>query len=686
LIENFHRFNFKLHKEKEMVALRKSILLLAVTLIVGGLASAQTPAFQCTANAGVPPIIRSEGITELLGDLILNCNGGTATAIGATVPAVNIQIFTSAPFTSRLLGDPWTEALLMIDEPFSASNPTVPQLVCGSAGAPFQTIGAVLTDTCGNTGTGIGAGVYSGAAGVAGAPPPGGPGYTARPNIFQGRRVSDNAVLFVGVPIDPPGTSGTRVIRITNIRANASSAGVVVGPGPFAPAAIQAFISATGSTSIPINNPQQTVAFVQQGLSFSLRDSGGGSVSTSDITRLQCIDFNADTANNNAETLDNGIHGYLRYAEGFFTSFKVRNAVTYGPPPVVPPAYSADNALTPVAQSGPGVIYNTETGFFMNTIAQDISSSRATGSRAGLADHGTRLLARFNNIPAGVAIQVGIYQGNPNTVATTSKVRLIGTFDPSGSGVFFAVPAINPSAPGFATVITAGSAVRSGAAVWEVMNADPLSLETIDIPYVVAFDANPGAGTPAGGTGTVIGSFAPISTVVTASSGAPIPRFVDPGTANQRDALIINPCVCNLLFPYVVARGNFDTGIAIANTSRDPFGTQTERGTVTINYFGTNTAGTEPPADTSTEVAPGEILAFNLLDGNAGKNIEPAAGFVGYIITQARFRFCHGFAFISNVGLAANGAFAQGYLGLVIDNSTVSITRGTGSPGEALGQ
>ena len=61
----------------------------------------------------------------------------------------------------------------------------------------------------------------------------GSPGYSCgRPNVFQGRIGAlqnpnqYNAVTFVGVPLDPPGTAFIRTLRITNIRANAAQLGI----------------------------------------------------------------------------------------------------------------------------------------------------------------------------------------------------------------------------------------------------------------------------------------------------------------------------------------------------------------------------------------------------------------------------------------------------------------------------
>jgi len=46
----------------------------------------------------------------------------------------------------------------------------------------------------------------------------------------------------------------------------------------------------------------------------------------------------------------------------------------------------------------------------------------------------------------------------------------------------------------------------------------------------------------------------------------------------------------------------------------------------------------------------------------------PAAGFTGYMIAQAGFQYCHGFAFISKQGAGfQNDNMAMGYLALVLD-------------------
>jgi hypothetical protein len=61
-------------------------------------------------------------------------------------------------------------------------------------------------------------------------------------------------------------------------------------------------------------------------------------------------------------------------------------------------------------------------------------------------------------------------------------------------------------------------------------------------------------------------------------------------------------------------------------------------------------------------VPPGEELIFTLSSGgNFG--VQSTPGFQGYIIAQANFQFCHGFAFLSTV----SNSEAEGYLAIQLD-------------------
>ena len=147
----------------------------------------------------------------------------------------------------------------------------------------------------------------------------------------------------------------------------------------------------------------------------------------------------------------------------------------------------------------------------------------------------------------------------------------------------------------------------------------------------------------------------------------------------------INQCATNLLFPFVTNQAGFDTGIAISNTSRDPFADQNTRlqaGTCTLNYYGGTTGGGAAPAAQTTNAAVegGAQLLFVLSSGgNLGVAATP--GFQGYIIAQCRFQYAHGFAFVTD-GPIGQAKVAEGYLALVMD---ASVGTRTGSLSEVLG-
>lgn len=222
-----------------MSGFRKAFLLMAVLVLVTGIASAQSTPLQCVANSGTTPPVRAEGVAEEVGQVIITCTGGTSTTpYGAAIPTFNVQIFLSTNVTSRLLGHTQSidsEALLLIDEPAPAN-----QLVASSV--PNTTIVPAT-----------GSGQYYG-------------GFPGRPNVFVGQVVGTNSIAWLNVPFDPPGTTSNRVIRLANVRANANQLGV---SSTLIPTSINMFISISGTGSLSLANSQLTVAYVQLGMKFS---------------------------------------------------------------------------------------------------------------------------------------------------------------------------------------------------------------------------------------------------------------------------------------------------------------------------------------------------------------------------------------------------------------------------------
>jgi len=299
----------------------------------------------------------------------------------------------------------------------------------------------------------------------------------------------------------------------------------------------------------------------------------------------------------------------------------------------------------------------------------------------GLADTGTRIQVAFAAVNNGASIFV------PNVVP------LVG-----GAGGYLVL--VSPTA-GSAPTITGASTVGTnlgntsstsltvtgGAAlaVYEVIYADPAAVETATISIGVAFVSNTGQNLPAltGTTPATIGvSFNPIYTPpagTTADSTSAVPRFVLTGT--PANSFAINACSCNLLFPFVTNQAGFDTGIAIANTSVDPFGTAPQHGPITLNFYGSGVNGAAAPAAiTTADVAGGTVFAFTLSGGVSGSTTT-TAGFQGYIISTANFQFCHGFAYVSQAGNPFGGG-SEGYVALEMDTPFGSRTLNSG---EVLG-
>lgn len=562
-----------------MVSFRKSLLLMALLVVVTGVASAQIfNPLSCTANAGVPPIARAEGLAEEVGQVVIVCTGGTPTAVGAPIPTVNVQIFLNTNVTSRLITG-GTEALLLIDEPTATD-----QLLCPG--------GTICTVTSAN---GNGTGNYLG-------------GTSGRPNVWQAIQAtgSTNSLTWLGVPVDPPGTAGNRVIRLVNVRANANQLGV---SSTLIPTSINMFISISGTGSLALTNPQLTVAFVQPGMTFT---SSAG-------TYNQCVpgpyNFN------------------LTFQERFGTAFRHNN-------PNINDTTQPANNQNILDQEVPGKIYNTESMF----------TNKELIANAGVATQGTRLIARFSNVPANVTLAVA----NEATTTAGDRATLVVGHDANGAG---GTVTYGPMSGSTSVALSGGA----GVAVWEVVASNAGQISALVFQVTVNYGTNP---LPGLGTATVTGNYAPTSTVITASSTAPVPRFVD--NPQSATTFTITSCQTNLLYPFVSNQAGFDTGVVVSNTSADPYGTAPQQGPCMVYYYGATAGGGAAPAtQTSGTVNSGSQLVFTL---SAGGNLGIAAtpGFQGYMIIRCNFQFAHGFAFVSDLGAQR---LAMGYIPLVLDQS-----------------
>ena len=258
-------------------------------------------------NGAVTPTIRAEGYTELVGDIVIVCQGGVPVASGVALPTVNITVFLNTAVTSRLQdASNGSEALLFVDEPGSQLAGSVPttQLACAT---PLT--GCTIISN--------------------GAEPPydGSPGH---PNVFQGV-VQGNSVTFYGIPLSPAVNYGVgvapnavRVIRITNLRVNGEGIGAFTSPG-----SVVASISVSGSSALAItNSTPDGRLLLNSGLAY--RTFASGPQQSACSTGVFC-------------------NAVLEFQENFATAFKIRSQGA--------------------AQNIPGQIYNSESGFYSPGLA-----------------------------------------------------------------------------------------------------------------------------------------------------------------------------------------------------------------------------------------------------------------------------------------------------------------------------
>jgi len=666
-----------------MADFRKWILALTVLALFAGLASAQSNLITCSPGTTGIPQLRGEGLTEEVGDIIIQCAGGTFLPAGSVIPTANFVVYLNGTVTSRLLGSSnslpqASEAVLMIDEP---QTPAV-QVACTSSSAGAGINGCTEY---------VSTATYAPVTGV------GGVGGTQGANMFQGV-VSGGAVTFYGVPVLPPVSSGAvRIFRITNIRVNANG----LSGGGTLPGTAQADV-AIGSLTNPntglntnytvsVSNPQLTVGFVSQSLSTSVYNPYSHSTTYfSSITGLaQCATYTS----NGRTSGDPVALETLRFSELQGSAFKTRGLTT---------------------QTIPGNnTFNTESGF---TFAGYTGS--VTGSEAGYADWGTRLKAVFTNIPSGVNLYVGTSNLN-----SSDNAQLSAPFAPTSSfaelvtseaQTYFgsSLPLLAATGTSTADVTVSGGGTASGpfsgtatfaqlpivngsaTAVWEVVNSLANTAENFDFEVYLYSYPNVTSNTPTPGTMSVNLSYAPVpdatdnmtlAAASVASYNYGVPRFAD--TSKAATTATVSICQTALLFPYVTETAGFDTGLAIANTSADPFGTPAQTGACSVYWYGTTPPTTNPgyvgsAGYQTTAPTTAQYMAAGTIQAWATSVAAP--GFNGYVIAVCNFQMAHGFAFVSDLG-ARN--LAMGYLADVL---SVPINGGTprfvATGGEGNGQ
>jgi hypothetical protein len=696
LKENFDRFNFALYKEKQMVDFRRWFTVLAVLAVMAFSASAQVGVangsanslLACVATAAGTPELRPEGYTELAGDIVISCTGGPVLQQGASIPTTNIVVYMApaVPITSRFLSSNGaSEALLIIDEAGAniatgatgGYGPQAPQSLCTNAQqqAPSGSSCSAFVgkDTSGQ---------YVVAVTAAG-------GVTPAQNVYQGK-VGDfgaNSVTFYNVPVLPPATSGvSRTFRITNVR--------VPIPGGNLSGTLQAIISTSPNQTLPVAGTAINIGVVGPAMTAAVKPVSA--------PFQQCLPASVALSAN------------LIFTEGFATGFKTRvvpGGINNGIPGNTTgnTTYAAEGTNSnPAIQNIPGGLYggfaaNSESGFIFPPLAATISGNTYT---AGLADYGTRLKAVFTNIPSGLTMYVSTVSsgtapvqvgGTPLSAYAVLVGANSGEATPDGTS-FTPIAGTVTGSDNLPAIALSANSSGVATAIWEVTNANPSAQDVLSFSVYISYKATSAtAANPYGlpitdlplgaAVNNVALSFAPepgggsFSTTNSTQGQLPTPRFAIVKTQQGRWTTI-NLCQTTLLYPFVTGASGFDTGIAVANTSWDPFGTINQTGSCKLYGYGVTVAAAGNTA--SQPVIQGCDMISNPLPGTNCFPIVPAGqvmsvlasatltNFQGYVIAVCNFQYAHGYAAVTDLGIRN---LWSSYLALELNNAPIGTLR-----------
>lgn len=279
------------------------------------------------------------------------------------------------------------------------------------------------------------------------------------------------------------------------------------------------------------------------------------------------------------------------------------------------------------------------------------TQTQSGNNGASVVDNSTQIRLTFNNVPAGVtitlptAVQIGTSSNNSSLAATVGNTSITSSANTS---------------------------------IINVTGTSLTQVETMEIDYSISLTTTAAVTTP--GTITVTATMYPIGTGFDTTSTANGPGGITltnlPSEANGYPTFtdlevgpvtVVNivPANTTLLMPYAITLPPYDTGLAIANTTADPFGTGSggatpASGIIVLNFYPTTAtgAGSAFTLTTSSTVRPGVGLSS---DGTlaAGatwtvllSQLLTAAGqtgnFTGYIFIQCNFLNAHGTATISD--------------------------------------
>jgi hypothetical protein len=489
------------------------------------------------------------------------------------------------------------------------------------------------------------------------------PGPTVTPGVVV-------LTISFGVPITNTQTFPTAAagIRVTNGTGDLSTANV----------GISSVSNSGGSIVIGIGTPVATSATPPQnpttGVTFTT-----GTVSTIDIDGV-LLSTNGKSGEIDATMTETS--GAVNLTS---TVIPVISAVT---PPLADPTIASTipsavtaNTTLPSGAGGPALLNSAGAaikGNFTVRVAENFpemwqSAAQYNGGAVFPASpsSSTQVNFIFKNVPAGLNIS--------NCIATLTDAT--GTTSNAGT------------APGAA--VASANSITAASNIITVNFSGNLDLTATDVLWLSCTSVSSGSATlplPAAPV-TVQAEMGPLGTALTSLGAAQtglatglIPRYQDTPqpAAGGIPVILFPPSQTTLLITYAVVVPGFNTGIAISNTTNDPFGSSgggatPTPGTIVFTLFKND--GTTKTFTTAS-VAAGTTYAANLSDilSSAGAGTT----FSGYIFAQANFPQAHGAATIYDTS-SGHAALSTPVLVVTSGGNQVTLANPRLSP-ESFGQ
>jgi len=276
-------------------------------------------------------------------------------------------------------------------------------------------------------------------------------------------------------------------------------------------------------------------------------------------------------------------------------------------------------------------------------VKEGFASAFKTLSEEGGANatQATQILLTVAGLPAGVNVAVASGAGTTGTLTASF------------------------SAATFTSLVTTS--------VVTVTGDSQSAVETLEFDFTTSFGLGAGAPTlPLAATSyTVTATLTPNDAALSATggiftSGTPAtlkrPKFAVSSLSGT--VLTILPASTSMLLPFASTQANYDTAIAIANTTTDPFGATSgaaaQNGTITFNFYPNDVPTTTIASYTTSATSPGSgLTATGVLNSGSTYTVSlikllqaaaptRTAAFSGYIIAVVNATDCHGISYITN--------------------------------------